>query len=533
LDRVSVFVRRRRIKNLEQWTLYAILTEAFFLALSETVAAAAVMIGVMTWFLRCQIDSKYKMRSLPFDVPVAIFLLIGGLSVLFSSARSFELIYNYCMLVGIYALTYLIVGQSIRTPAQVKLIAQALGASAILVVLWGFFQFVFGIDPADVKWTDPDAFPELKKRIFSTLENPNVLAGYLDVFICLALGLLAKVERRQKFILIGVIILFLACLIMTYSRGAFLTLAIVFAIYGVLQDWRILILFAIITGLIAYGDSAFMNRILSAFTMSDSSEGVRIGIWVSTSAMISDHPFTGIGWGAYQYVYPQYNYYIADPTIVIYHAHNIYLNYAAEIGILGALAFFWYFFGTMFMSLALGANERFAKIRHALEKILAESSFANDLAEVKTALEDFSNRVLDLFGRKKSPLKLKKSRKNRREVVHNEEMNFSEHTRKKFADVDKNSDDDENISVDDTQKENTENKKSNKKSLSIDDKNFLDGLKLGIGLAFLSMALNGLTDDLLFNIPSSMLMWMLGALSAAIHLMPEENFGARKRGKHI
>ena len=60
LNRVSVFVRRRRIKNLEHWTLYAILTEAFFLALSPTVAAAAVMFGIITFFLRIQIDSKYK-----------------------------------------------------------------------------------------------------------------------------------------------------------------------------------------------------------------------------------------------------------------------------------------------------------------------------------------------------------------------------------------------------------------------------------------------------------------------------------------
>ena len=50
----------------------------------------------------------------------------------------------------------------------------------------------------------------------------------------------------------------------------------------------------------------------------------------------------------------------------------------------------------------------------------------------------------------------------------------------------------------------------------LDDRKFIDGIKLGIGLAFLSMALNGLTDDLLFNIPSAMLMWQLGALGAAI-----------------
>lgn len=528
MDRVSVFVRRRRIKNLEQWTLYAILTEAFFLALSETVAAAAVMIGVITYFLRLQIDSKYKMRGLPFDVPVTIFLLVGAMSVLFSSARSFDLIYNYCMLVGIYALTYLIVGQSVRTAAQVKLIAQALGASAILVVLWGFFQFIFGIDAADVKWTDPDAFPELKKRVFSTLENPNILAGYLDVFICLALGFLSKAERRShKLILIGAIILLVACLTMTYSRGAFLALAAVFAVYGLLKDWRILILFAAITGLIAYSDGAFMNRILSAFTMSDSSEGVRVGLWVSTSAMIADHPFTGIGWGAYQFVYPQYNYYIADPNIIIYHAHNLYLNVAAEIGIVGALAFFWYFFGTMFISFGVSEHGAEKWFSERLEKIFASNSFLQELATlINDRLADFSRKVVGLFGRKK-PRKLKKSRGN---VVHNEEMNFSEHTRKKFTKIEKIPVGGEEISIKRVETESLDEKEEEfikepdetlNDLMNIDDRKFLDGFKLGIGLAFLSMALNGFTDHLLFNIPSAMLMWLLGALSAAINLIKE------------
>lgn len=529
MDRVSVFVRRRRIKNLEQWTLYAILTEAFFLAFSETVAAAAIMIGVITYFLRLQIDSKYKMRSLPFDVPVTIFLLIGAMSILFSSARSFDLIYNYCMLVGIYALTYLIVGQSVRTTAQVRLIAQALGASAILVVLWGFFQFIFGIDAADVKWTDPEAFPELKKRVFSTLENPNVLAGYLDVFICLALGFLAKVQSRShRLILLGAIILFVACLAMTYSRGAFLTLVAVFAVYGFLKDWRIVIVFALVTGLIAYSDSTFMNRILSSFTMSDSSESVRVGIWVSTSSMIADHPFTGIGWGAYQYVYPQYNYYIADPNIIIYHAHNLYLNVAAEIGIVGALAFFWYFFGTMFISFGISEHGAEKWFNERLDKILASSTFLHELAKIiNEKLSDFSNRVMNLFGRKKRQLKLKKPRGS---VVHNEEMNFSEHTRKKFTKIEKIPVGDGEIAIksvqtevpDDKQEEHDEKSPTTlNDALNIDERNFLDGFKLGIGLAFLSMALNGFTDHLLFNIPSAMLMWLLGALSAAINLIKE------------
>lgn len=539
MDRISVFARRRRIKNLETWTLYAILTEAFFLALSPTIAAAAVMFGVITAFLRMRIDTKYKMRSLPFDVPVTIFLLIGAASVFLSSAFSFGLIHNYLSLVGVYALTYLIVGQSIRTPAQVKKVAQALGASAVLVVLWGFFQFVFGVDAADVKWTDPDAFPELKKRIFSTLENPNVLAGYLDIFICLALGLLSKAEQRShKVILISAIILLTACLVMTYSRGAFIAIVVVFAVYGVLKDWRVLVFFAVVTGIIAYSDTTFVNRILSAFNMGDSSEGVRVGIWVSTIAMISDHPFAGIGWGAYQFVYPQYNYYVADLDIIIYHAHNIYLNIAAEIGIVGALAFFWYFFGTMLISLGASENSVENWLSRHLDKIISSSSFLQELSNmVNEKLADFSNKFLDLFGKKKTP-HIKKIR--RSDVVHHEDMKWSKRSaeEEKIATVENIPIAGENISakiikLDDAPEEIDKPLVEWEDITNIDDKKFLDGFKFGIGLAFLSMALNGLTDHLLFNIPSAMLMWMLGALGAAIHLMPEEDINSSKGRRHI
>ncbi|MBR4382873.1 MAG: O-antigen ligase family protein, partial [Selenomonadaceae bacterium] len=376
-----------------------------------------------------------------------------------------------------------------------------------------------------------------------------------------------KVERNsQKIILLVAIILLACCLTMTYSRGAFLTMAVVVAVYAFLQDWRILILFAAVTGIISFTDTTFTDRIFSAFNMGDSSEGVRLGIWVSTTAMISDHPFAGIGWGAYQYVYPQYNYYIADENITIYHAHNLYLNFAAEVGIVGALAFFWYFFGTMFMSLALGANARYAKIRDGAEEFaernfldaFKSSKFLQALAEIKdlinAKLAAFAEGVLNLFPSKQPPI-VKKPRKSYREVIHHEDLNFSEHTRKKFADADKvdndeksadNSAEDDTVFVDGDEKisaiekisvggekisvkrvqinKSSDDEEPESSSLvdwddvtKLDDQKFLDGFKFGIGLAFLSMALNGLTDNLLFNIPSAILMWQLGALAAAIN----------------
>ena len=82
---------------------------------------------------------------------------------------------------------------------------------------------------------------------------------------------------------------------------------------------------------------------------------------------------------------------------------------------------------------------------------------------------------------------------------------------------------------------NAESKKKSKSSLfdlseikAINKNQIAEGIKFGIGLAFLSMALNGLTDDLLFNIPTSMLMWIMVALAGAIEALPEKEEPRRR-----
>ena len=175
--------------------------------------------------------------------------------------------------------------------------------------------------------------------------------------------------------------------------------------------------------------------------------------------------------------------------------------------------------------------------RH-LDKIISSSSFLQELSNmVNEKLADFSNRFLDLFGKKKTP-HIKKIR--RSDVVHHEDMKWSKRSAEdeKIATVENISVGGENISakiikLDDAPEENDKPLVEWDDITNIDDKKFLDGFKFGIGLAFLSMALNGLTDHLLFNIPSAMLMWMLGALGAAIHLMPEEDINSSKGRRHI
>ncbi|MDD7677994.1 MAG: O-antigen ligase family protein, partial [Anaerovibrio sp.] len=322
----------------------AVVAEAFFVALSPVVAEIALLLGFAVYLFRWKFDSGYHYRKSPVFGAILVFMLCGGASVLVSPDRGFSF-YNWYNLAVVYCMTFVLVTQNVTTKGEVKYIAYALGLSAVIVVAYGFFQYIFGIDTSEMKWVDGEAFPELRKRVFSTWENPNILAAYLDIVICVLLGFLVKLEERTVRIWLGgAIVACLACLAMTYARGAFLTIVVILAGYGIIRDKRILLAVIVVIAGILFLDPVLLERMKTAFSVADTSSEMRIAMWESTVQMIMDHPVLGIGWGAYWMVYPLYDTYIVDGSVTLVHAHNIYLNYPAEIGILGGAAFFVYFF---------------------------------------------------------------------------------------------------------------------------------------------------------------------------------------------
>ncbi|WP_425541891.1 O-antigen ligase family protein [Selenomonas dianae] len=418
--------------------MYAVIAEAFLIPLSPLAAMAVLLLGCGAMLLRLRMDRGFHLRRLPYDAPALLFVIIGLLSVAVAQDRAFSF-YNFYHLVPIYALTYLLVGQTLRTPRECQRVVLAMALSAGLVILYGFYQFIFGIDIGAMKWVDGEAFPELSKRVFSTWENPNILAGYLDIVICAAVGLLPVLSRTWRMIAGILLVAALACLGMTYARGACLVVAVLLAGYGALRDWRILVGLVVLGGGALLADPVLADRLLSVFTRVDTSSEMRLAFWESTVAMILDHPFLGIGWGMYFMVYPEYDFYLQGAPVQIVHAHNMYLNYAAEIGVPGALSFLWFFFGSLVLAF------RLPKRVPPWEAVLAAHEHEwRTVADVRTALARWRRR------------------------------------------------------------------------------RFVEGLSTGLGLAFLSVALNGITDHLLFNIPSSMLLWMLAAMTAALHTIARE-----------
>ncbi len=440
LEQRRILKKARYTRYSRKLTLWALVAEIFLLPLSPPLATIAMLLGAVGLLVRRRFDEEFRFRALPFDLPAALFVLLAAASILMAPDKAFSF-YNYYNLVGAYVLTYLLAGQSLREPRDLKLVFGALAASTVLVVLYGFWQFTFGIDTADMKWVDGDAFPELRQRVFSTWENPNILAGFLDAALCLVFAFFVKAESRRKRVALGAFFLaLLACLAMTYARGAMLVIAAIIACYGLLKDWRILLGFLVLGGMLLLADPVLTDRLLSVFTRMDTSTEMRLAFWESTIQMIQDHPFLGIGWGMFFKVYPEYDFYLQGADVLIVHAHNIYLNYMAEIGLAGAIAFFWFFFGSLVELCRL----RFAPPAGEVEP--AE--------EIKDIAEEIEEDVED--------------------AIHVEAI---------LADL-----------------------------RTWPDGRFFEALRLGLALVLVSVALNGLTDDLLFNIPTSMLLWFFLAV---------------------
>ncbi len=318
---------------------HCILAVAFFLPLSLDIATLFLGAGTILWIAKMALLKKLFLKRTPFDEMIALLVILSAASIGVAPDKDFSF-YNYYHLMGRYILIYYLVINNLNTLEQMKRLIWSIMASAVIVTCYGFYQYVHGVDISAFQWVDGDQFPELKVRIFSTLQNPNLLAGFLVVVMSLAVGIGLHTENIQGKVLLFVLVAVLGiCLVLTYSRGAWLSVVAVTALCGRLYNRKVLWVFLVIPVLALFCHDGVMERLLSIFNPTDTSSTLRIALWESTIAMILDKPLLGIGWGSYWLVYPDYDFFLNNPAATIVHAHNMYLHIAAEIGIPGLMVF--------------------------------------------------------------------------------------------------------------------------------------------------------------------------------------------------
>ncbi len=224
-------------------------------------------------------------------------------------------------------------------PRPLQLIGAFLAVS-VLVSCIGLAQKFLGVSAENI-WVDPEKFPDIKVRVYSTLVNPNILGGYLVLVIAYAAAFFScfRKWRGIRLFFLGTGLLAALCLLYTYSRGNWLACAAVMLVFCLFYCHKAFIPVAAAgaAGFLIGGHSV-VHRLASIISGEDTSAALRMAYLKSTKWIIEEFPL-GVGWYGYRFVYPEYNYYLSDTSVIMYHCHNIFLNVLAELGWHGLLAF--------------------------------------------------------------------------------------------------------------------------------------------------------------------------------------------------
>lgn len=191
--------------------------------------------------------------------------------------------------------------------------------SGLLVTLYGLYQYKIGVAPL-ATWEDPTV--ESKgTRIYSTLGNPNLLAGYLLPLAPLSffLGIYIR-SFKNKLLdwlaspgLIALSGLIVLAVFLTGSRGGFLAVGgtLAFIVLGLsvyLLTSRPKLILPVLLGVVVvtvlgalllhFLMPTIEQRILSIFAGSEhSSNAYRMHVWRASLAMFKDNWWIGVGPG--------------------------------------------------------------------------------------------------------------------------------------------------------------------------------------------------------------------------------------------
>ena len=323
---------------------------------------------------------------IPKSWPLAAFLIFLIFQILstFASIDKFTSIFGYPSrlnggLLSQFAyfaiLTTALINLNLAKARQLLL---AIVTSAVAVSLWGIPAH-FGRDPSCLILSgrltsscwQKDFDPTL--RIFSTLGQPNWLASYLVIVLPLAISFILVFSKNlPKFLLTLISLIIFTALIMTNSRaglaGLVLSLAIFFfwqRLQALRQNLKYLFIlffgFTVIT--VIFGTSLF-SRIgealksdqlpqstnqkpetsqVSPQTAPTESGQIRLVVWQGALAVFKHWPILGSGPETFAYSYylfrPASHNQTTEWNFFYNKAHNEFLNYLANVGILGTLAY--------------------------------------------------------------------------------------------------------------------------------------------------------------------------------------------------
>ena len=358
------------------------------------IAQVFVALALATWLARGFVRRDLRFPHSPLLLPLSVFLGAALLSLWDAVELS---VYGVPELIKWVQILLLFLFVSDHLTSQ--RLPWLLGA----LLVTGLFQAGVGVWQFGLRGEGPDHFAILGGdfyRAYGTFEQPNPYAGYLGLTASLAVGLiLTTVQGKlvdwytgrfgskcppnqstnlriyestnprirestnlplyQLLLVSTAALALLAALGMSWSRGAWLGFGAALAVMAVALPrkvrWGVLLAALLVAGgLGLYATGLLPSSVVTRLTdfvqdvrfedvrgvgINDANYAVveRLAHWQAALEMFRYNLWTGVGLGCYEPAYGDFA--LINWPIALGHAHNIYLNTAAETGLVGLTAY--------------------------------------------------------------------------------------------------------------------------------------------------------------------------------------------------
>ena len=329
-----------------------------------------VLLLLILWFLRSVAARRLVVPRPPLLLALLVFLMAILLSTLVtvSLELSGKEIVKWVEVLIVYLLMADMLDESWG-----RWVVYALLAAGSAEALFGIYQFL--------RRVGPEGFVLFGRfmRAYGHFAQPNPFAGYLGLTLPLAYALTldaieawrtgawrvqAGVRRVVEQLLphavaVAAFALMSVAMVMSWSRGGWVGAAAALLVVTVARSRTarvsalavgLLLAYLLLVGGARYLPSALLQRVsdlvpyvggvdVTSVEVNDANWAVieRMAHWQAAVGMFSAHPWLGVGIGNYAVAYPRYA--VGRWRDPLGHAHNYYLNIAAEAGLVGLSAF--------------------------------------------------------------------------------------------------------------------------------------------------------------------------------------------------
>lgn len=319
------------------------------LGFNPTFLDVALVLLFMIWVARLLTrQDQTPFQFTPVGLPLLSFLVLAVFSFVIGMAHAglqIQIVRHFAeilLALGLYFLVVNVVRSRERLERVVRALIVAGGISAALGIVFyvlpsdatirilsllRVFKYPTGADI--LRYIEDN--PENSLRAISTSIDPNVLGGLMILTAALtAPQLFAQRPLLPRKLVILAWLAMFVCLILTFSRGALLGIAMALLVIAFVKYRRIIpiLLIGAVIFYLAPVTQGYVTHLADAITASDLATQMRLGEYKDAFILISRNPIFGVG-------------FLGTPDIDTYlGVSSVYLLMAEEMGLVGVAVFF-------------------------------------------------------------------------------------------------------------------------------------------------------------------------------------------------